>query len=298
MSDPIRVVVTGASGHLGSHLVPKLRAAGLAVTGTDVVAPSAPPVGWDFEVADLTDLDRLKEILRGAEAIVHCASIHPWKQYPDEQYLDSNIKGTWQLYQAAAESGIDKIVLTSSIAAIGYQNIPLDCWPVREEREFPISDIYSFTKHTQEHIAKGYAHGKGVRTLALRPPAFFPLPVLETGIGLTANFAVVADIASAHVAALEVLLGRREPPAPLQPFEAFTVTNELPYTQSDMSLLDAGLNARLVEKYWPEGYRWLAARGFEGRRVLAVFDLSKAKRVLGWGPSYNFEQWFAENRGD
>jgi len=124
------------------------------------------------------------------------------------------------------------------------------------------------------------------------------LPELETGIGLTANFAVVGDIISAHVAALKTLLGLREPPDPLQPFEAFTVTNELPYTREDASLVGAGKNARLVEKYWPEAYHWLVARGFEGRNVLATFDLSKARRVLGWAPSYNFEQWFAEHRSD
>jgi nucleoside-diphosphate-sugar epimerase len=297
MSKPIRVVVTGASGHLGSHLVPELVKEGFDVTGTDIVEPAVPAGAWRFERVDLTDSGRLAEVLRGADAVIHCASIHPWKKYADEQYLDNNIKGTWQLYQAAVALGIGKVVLTSSIAAIGYQNVPPEAWPVREDAQFPISDLYSVTKHAQEDIARCFAHTGRVQTLALRPPAFFPLPPLRTGIGLTANFALVEDIAAAHVAALKAITGLHVPPEPLRPFEAFTVTNELPYQPEDASLLGPGKkNGRLIQKYWPEAHAWLSEQGCPETTLLALFDLSKAKRLLNWRPTRNFEQWYVENR--
>jgi nucleoside-diphosphate-sugar epimerase len=151
------------------------------------------------------------------------------------------------------------------------------------------------TKHTQEDIARLFAHKGQIRTIALRPPAFFPRPELQTGFNLTGNFALVEDVASAHLAAAKVLGGLHDPGEPLHPFEAIHVTNRLPYTRADAPLLESGRNVRrLVEKYWPKAYKWLVAHGYQGASLMAVYDLSKAQRLLGWAPAYNFERWFAE----
>jgi len=294
-----RVLVTGAAGHLGSHLAPALSAAGFEVTGLDIVEPASPPVSWRFIRADLTDAAATRSAISGAELIVHCASIHPWKSHGDDQYLDSNIKGTWRLYTEAAGLGIARIVLTSSIAAAGYHRIPPDAWPVGEERVFPLGDLYSLTKNAQEAIARMFADSGQVRTIALRPPAFMPVSRLETGFLLTGAFAVVGDIVSAHVAAVRVLSGSQRPERPVGAFEAVNVTNKLPYTRADAHLLEADGNAnRLAEKHWPRGHAWLVRHGYRGVWVPAAYDLAKAQQLLGWQPAYNFEQWFAEQTGD
>ena len=294
MSESPRIAVTGAAGHLGSHLIPQLLEEGFDVTGLDIVRP--PSTDADaFVQADLTVPESFREIIRNAELIVHCASIHPWKSYRDGQYIDANIKGTWNLYATAAELGIGRIILTSSIAAAGYQNVPLDAWPICEEEQFPLGDLYSFTKHAQEDIARMFAQKGQIRTIALRPPAFFPLENLPTGFSLTGNFARVDDIVSAHVAAARVMAKRQPGDTDLQPFEAIHVTNRLPYTSEDAALLEPGRNVRrLVEKHWPEAYEWLVTQGYQGGGICALYDLSKARRILGWEPRYNFEQWFAE----
>ncbi|MHC4985101.1 MAG: NAD-dependent epimerase/dehydratase family protein [Planctomycetota bacterium] len=175
------VLVTGAAGHLGSHLVPMLLADGFDVRGLDMAPPAAPlPDECAFTQADLSDRDALAKALAGVDVIVHTASLHPWKPYTDDQYVDANVKGTWTLYALAAELGIGRIALTSSIAAIGYGNIPMDTWPISEDCLFPLSDIYSYTKYTQETIARLRADAGEVRTFALRPPAFMPRSELDT----------------------------------------------------------------------------------------------------------------------
>lgn len=293
----MHVLVTGAAGHLGFHLVPELLSAGFEVTGFDVAEPPGPvPEGCRFLCADLTDVPTLTRAVGEVTLIVHCASLHPWKTYTDEQYLDANIEGTWNLYAAAVASGVDRIVLTSSIAATGYQNVPTDAWPIREDAQFPLGDLYSFTKHAQEDIARSFAHREQVRTIALRPPAFFPRPDLETGFLLTGNFALVDDMVSAHVAAVRVMSGLQEPGGPLCSFEAIHVTNKLPYTPQDAELLEPGRGVRrLVQKYWPEAYEWLVGHGYQGASLAALYDLSRAQRILGWQPVHNFEQWFAQH---
>ena len=294
MAEIGKVVVTGAAGHLGSHLVPKLVADGFDVTGVDRVEPST-ATGYRFVRADLADRPALEAALTGAHLIVHCAAIHPWKAYPDEQYFDANIKGTWQLYKAAVAQGIDRIVLTSSIAAVGYANITPAHWPLDETFQTITTDLYCLTKQTQEAIARQFAHLGLVRTLALRPPAFMPKPPLETGFNLLSNFALVEDIANAHLAAVRVLAERQPAPASLQAFEAFFTGNALPYTRADDVLLEANgqVGLRLVRKYWPDAADWLQERGFTSRGLPAVYDLSKSKQLLNWAPSCNFEQWFA-----
>jgi len=287
------VLVTGAAGHLGSHLVPVLVRDGFQLRGLDIVSPVAPlPDECAFTRADLSDRDSLREALRGVDVVVHTASLHPWKTYTDDQYLDANVKGTWSLYALAAEMGISSIVLTSSIAAVGYGSIPMDQWPVGEDVLFPLTDLYSYTKHTQETIARMYADTGKVCTFALRPPAFMPRSELDTCLSMTGPFCVVDDIASAHVAAVRIMCGRQEPSGQVGSFEAFNTVNRLPYTAA-MCCEAGGDPKRLVQLCWPDEYDWLVEKGFAGQGINASYDISKARRVLGWEPAFNFEEAYA-----
>ena len=293
MTHSNRVLVTGASGNLGSHLMPALIEQGFSVTGLDLASPTGDS---DIIKADLAHPDEYCNALDGVDVIVHCASIHPWKSYTDEQYIDCNIKASWCLYEAAAERGVSKIVLTSSIAANGYGAIPPSAWSVTEDEQFPILDLYSLTKHTQEEIAKRFAVLDKVATLALRPPAFMPKDPVDTAFSLTGSYALVEDMVSAHVAAVEVMVGLRTPTMPVNSFEAVFTTNALPYKPEDAALVDKDGSMRaLVKKYWPEAYDWLEERDYKQGWLAAVYDLSKAERILGWRPRWNFAEWFAEH---
>ncbi|MCX5660455.1 MAG: NAD(P)-dependent oxidoreductase [Planctomycetota bacterium] len=303
------VLVTGAAGYLGSHLIPLLQREGFRVTGIDMVppAPPVPPVppasplaDVAYRQVDLSDAAAVKQAFAAApvDAVVHVASVHPWKPYTDDQYLDANVKGGWHLYAAAAEAGVKSIVLTSSIAAQGYGFAPAQ-WPVGEDATGRIADIYGFTKHAQEDIARMFAAARGVRTIALRPPAFMPCPTaFEMGSRLVGSYGVVADVAAAHVAAVNVVTGKRIPGAPPQSFEAVCVAGRLPYTAADGDLVENGTaGKKLLEKHWPHASAKMIAKGFAGYWLAAVYDLSKAKRLLGWEPRFGFDEWWAENEG-
>jgi nucleoside-diphosphate-sugar epimerase len=235
-------------------------------------------------------------LLQGIDLIVHCASIHPWKKYTDQQYVDANIKGTWVLYATAAEVGIKKVLLTSSIAANAMGGVPMADWPIDEAVHYTPRDIYSFTKFCQEENARSLAVRQQVRTFALRPPAFMPADELQSVFRRTGCFTLVDDIASAHVAAVRVMADEARL-AKLGWFEAFYITNDLPYTRADVALLNGAPNPRpLVQKYWPEAYEWLVAHGYEGAWLPAIYDNSKAKRLLGWQPVHNFPEAYRAYR--
>jgi nucleoside-diphosphate-sugar epimerase len=296
-TDVERVVVTGAAGYLGSHLMSALAAEGFEVTGVDLAQPtSALPEGARFVHADLSNDAAVPGAIEGADLIVHCASVHPWKGYDDNVYLDSNVKGTWHLYSAAAVA-MGRVVMTSSVAAAGYGFNPVT-WPVNEERQGQLYDLYSVTKHTQEVIARSFAGRGKVRTIALRPPAFFPVTDEHLGFWLTGSYMVVKDVVAAHVAAVRVMAGRQKPARPLAPFEAVFITNRLPYTARDAALCEHGdrVNARVVERHWPEAAAKLVADGYKGAWLPAVYDLSKAQELLSWEPTYGFDEWWADQR--
>jgi nucleoside-diphosphate-sugar epimerase len=290
MRAKIKVAVTGAVGHLGSRCVSLLASEGYDVVATDVLEANPPEA--KYIKADLTDSSSIRDAIRGAQIVVHCASIHPWREYTDSQYIDTNIKGTWNLYREAAELGIKRVVLTSSISAIGYPEHPADLCPITEERLFPLNDLYSLTKNVQETIAKTYAATGDITTIALRPPPFMPKPWLDTGFLLTGVFAIVDDIASAHVAAANWMVDREERPN----FEAFFVVNELPYTRDDVVSLGQDANVEpLVKKHWPSQYEGLIGNGYRGTRLVGLYDISKARERFGWSPKFNFLEWFEEN---
>jgi len=289
-SNATTVLVTGAAGHLGSHLIPALVAEGFNVRGLDMALPASPlPDECAFTKADLSDRDALWKALEGVEAIAHTASLHPWKTYTDDQYLDANVKGTWTLYALAAELGVSRIVLTSSIAAIGYGQTPMGAWPIPEDALFPLSDIYSYTKYTQETIARLRADAGEVLTFALRPPAFMPKSELDTCLSMIGSFCVVDDIVSAHVAAVRVLCGLQEPGEPVGWFEAFNTVNRLPYT-AEMCRECNGEPKRLAQRCWPDACDWLVENGYSGEWIGPAYDISKANRILGWEPAFNFEE--------
>jgi dihydroflavonol-4-reductase len=135
------VLLTGASGFIAKHVVRSLVDAGYTVRGTvrrlergdevrDAVRPNlADDSGLaerlTFVVADLEDDSGWAEAMDGVDAVVHCASPFPIAQPKDESVLiRPAVEGTLRVLRAAHEAGVDKVVLTSSVAAIVHGDLP------------------------------------------------------------------------------------------------------------------------------------------------------------------------------
>lgn len=121
----MRCFVTGATGFLGSHVARQLLARGaelrLLVRSTsrtdnidDLVAERV--------VGDLRDAESLKKGMSGCESIFHVAADYRlWARNGQELY-DSNVEGTRNVLQAARESGVRRVIYTSSVATMGFGN--------------------------------------------------------------------------------------------------------------------------------------------------------------------------------
>src|SRR4029077_20989263 len=112
-----QVVVTGGSGKAGRAVVRDLVDHGYEVVNVDLT-PSPEPVA-PFLRADLTDLGETIEALRGADAVVHLAAIPAPRIRTVERTFEINIRSTYNVFSAAAQLGLRRVVWASSETVLG-----------------------------------------------------------------------------------------------------------------------------------------------------------------------------------
>lgn len=120
MPAPRTVLLTGAAGSLGTLMRGLLPAYGYDLRLLDLTPIEGEP---DAVTADLGDKAALREAVRGVDAVIHLAGISLEASF--DKILHSNIEGTYNLYEAAREEGVKRIVFASSNHAIGYTPRPL-----------------------------------------------------------------------------------------------------------------------------------------------------------------------------
>ena len=117
-----KTVVTGGSGFIGSHLV---RA--LAKRGDELVllmrrsssSEYLDGVEFDRATGDITDRRAVRRALEGAERLFHVAGSTSLREQDRESVFETNVRGTRVVLEEALEAGVERVVLTSSVAAIG-----------------------------------------------------------------------------------------------------------------------------------------------------------------------------------
>jgi len=174
------VLVTGAAGFIGSHLVDALLAAGWRVTGVDSFDPFYAPGIKERNVAphlrhphyalartDIRDAAALDALATRYDAIVHLAAragVRPSIADP-LAYQQVNVAGTQNILELARRSGTSHVVFASSSSVYGVN--PNTPWSERDYVLQPISP-YASTKVSGELLGHVYSHLYGIRFIALR----------------------------------------------------------------------------------------------------------------------------------
>ncbi len=178
----MRVLLTGGSGSVGKAVVDRLARKGYSVL---VIGRRADMQfeGAEYQSCDINDYAALRQVIRGCEAVIHLAAIpNPAKGTP-EQIFDINCTGTFNVFQAAAEEGITRIIQASSINAtgqyFGVKPAPLHYLPIDEDHPVFGTDAYSFSKHVIEEIGEFFWERAGISSLAYRLPYIAPVGYAE-----------------------------------------------------------------------------------------------------------------------
>ena len=156
----MKVLLTGGTGDLGQTLVSVLLRRGDTPVILDVRAPPNSRTGAVFIEGSVLDRSKLTEKFRGCDCIVHIAAWHGIHETRGEKnsydFFDLNVRGTFEVFEAAASLGIDKIVFISTTSV--YR---------RDTR-------YGSSKILAELIAEDYRKYRNMNVITLRPRGFIP----------------------------------------------------------------------------------------------------------------------------
>ncbi|HEY9076196.1 MAG TPA: NAD(P)-dependent oxidoreductase [Anaerolineaceae bacterium] len=173
----MNILITGGTGAVGKAVVERLAAKGFTVKvigrSSDVDIPGA-----QYTPCDITDYPNLRAAVRGIDAVIHLAAVPNPSAVSSEQVFLANAQGTFNVYKACEEEGIQRVVQASSINALGVfygkKPAPIHYLPVDEEHPCLSSDVYSFSKHVIEDIGDYYWRRSGISGVALRLPWVAP----------------------------------------------------------------------------------------------------------------------------
>lgn len=297
----MNILVTGSSGWLGQHLVPRLRGDGHKVIGLD------PESGATTDVmGSVVDRALVRSIIRGqgVTAIVHAAARHKphIATHDNSEFVAVNVQGTLNLLEEAVEAGtVDRFVFTSTTSLMISQKIRDGkaggareaAWIDETLAPLQPRNIYGVTKLAAEDLCRLFHQLHRLPILILRTSRFFPEEddmahaIKQSGENTKANEFLfrrlsVEDAAEAHVVALAK--------APQIGFDTFIVSAMTPFSPADCRELIADAPS-VVARYFPDYRARYEKRGWTMfDSIDRVYDSLKAQRVLGFACRTGFRQ--------
>lgn len=176
-----RILITGASGRIGTSLRSLLARDGRTLVLTDIVEPAEPAVaGEEFTRAEITDISALTTLAAGADLVVHLGG-HPieaeW-----ERILDTNINGTRTVFEAAYRAGVQRVLFASSVHAVGFASVA-DASRAEVLHARP-DTYYGVSKAAGEAIGSLYADRFGMTVVSARIVQFNDEPTEARSLGM------------------------------------------------------------------------------------------------------------------
>ena len=227
-----RILVTGADGFIGSHLTEALVRAGCQVRAFVLynsfnswgwLDDVAPDVRGKFEVfaGDVRDPNGVRTAMRDCDAVLHLAALIaiPYSYHSPDTYVDTNVKGTLNIVQAARDLGVERVVHTSTSEVYGTARFV----PMTEEHPLQGQSPYAASKIGADQIAMSFQRSFDTPVVTLRPfntygprqsaRAVIPTVITQIAAGArqirlgavhpTRDFNYVSDTARGFIAALE-----------------------------------------------------------------------------------------------
>jgi len=297
-----KILITGAEGFIGSHLTEALVRKGYDVKAF-VLYNSFNSWGWldqctedvkdKFEVfaGDIRDPHGVRAAMTGCDAVLHLAALIaiPYSYHSPDTYVDTNIKGTLNVVQAARELGISKVVHTSTSEVYGTARFV----PITEEHPLQGQSPYSASKIGADQIAQSFYLSFRTPVVTLRPfntygprqsaRAVIPTIITQIANGQrqiklgavhpTRDFNYVADTVNGFIKALETDAGIGE---------VINLGSNYEISIGDTAKAIAEVMDTDIEILTDD--QRLRPEKSEVERLWA--DNIKAKELLGWQPAY------------
>lgn len=297
-----RVLVTGADGFIGSHLVERLVSQGRSVRAM-VWYNARGSWGWldsasesvrssiEVVAGDIRDPAQAREVVRGCESVLHLAALIgiPYSYQAPESYFETNVCGTLNLLEAARHERVRRFVHTSTSEVYGTARSV----PITEEHPLRAQSPYAASKTAADQLALSYFYSFELPVLVLRPfntygprqsaRAVIPTiicqllrsqaPLQLGSLTPTRDFTYVLDTVAGFIAAADA------PESCLGEVIQLGTRHEI--SIGDLASLLAELTGRelLIEADRDR------ARPLDSEVMRLISDYAKAERLLGWRPA-------------
>lgn len=305
-----KILVTGSEGFIGSHLTEELVKRGYDVRAF-VLYNSFNSNGWldtlpkdivdhvEIFQGDIRDPHGVKKAVQGTDAIFHLAALIaiPFSYHSPDAYVDTNVKGTLNVLQAARENGNERILVTSTSEVYGTaQYVPID-----EKHPYQGQSPYSATKIGADRLAESFYRSFELPVTIVRPfntfgprqsaRAVIPTIIMQLLAGReeiklgslspTRDFNYVKDTVNGFISMYESekTIGQEINIATQQEISVGTLAEEL--------IRQINPKARIV----CEEQRLRPVKS-EVNRLLGSNE--KIRRLTDWEPKYTFEQGLEE----
>ncbi len=314
------VVVTGAGGFIGSHLVDEL-----LIRGADVTAfvhynsrndwgmlegrYEKETTSLKVVAGDITDSDCVKKMITGNEIIFHLAALIgiPYSYIAPESYIATNIRGTLNVMQASLDAGVDRVVHTSTSEVYGTAQYT----PIDEKHPLQGQSPYSASKIGADKIAESFFCSFDLPVSTLRP--------FNTYGPRQSTRAVIPTIITQSIKSNTVRLGSLTPVRDLT-FVKDTVNAFIKNAESNKAIgkvINAGsgqgitigkLAEYIIGKTNPNARIYCEnnrVRPEKSEVLTLLCDNSLARELMGWQPGYKLEdglditiQWIRDHITD
>lgn len=297
-----KILVTGADGFIGSHLTEELVRRGAAVRAFVLynsfnswgwLDHSPPEIKQNLEIfaGDVRDPHGVREAMAGCDIVFHLAALIsiPYSYHSPNTYIDTNVKGTLNIVQAARALGVTKIIHTSTSEVYGSARFV----PMTEEHPLRGQSPYAASKIGADQIAMSFYHSFDTPVSIIRP--FNTYGPRQSARGVIPT--IITQIASG---ARSVKLGSLHPTRDFN-YVKDTVYGFMAVADSDQTVgevinigsnyeISIGEAARIIAEIMEvnlqiesEAQR-IRPEASEVERLWA--DNSKAKKLTGWTPAY------------
>lgn len=303
------VLVTGAGGFIGSHLVERLVRAGARVTALvhynsrgdwGLLEHLPREVLGEVRVlqGDIRDAKSAVGAVDGQEVVFHLAALIgiPYSYVAPDAYVATNIQGTLHILEASRQAGVRRLVHTSTSEVYGTaQYVPMD-----ENHPLQGQSPYSATKIAADKLVESYVRSFRLPAITLRPfntygprqsaRAVIPTIVsqalvrdrVEVGsLGPARDFTYVEDTVEAFVRMAEV---------PLDPGQVVNAGSGKGISVGDLAqriVSIVGRNVRVVEDP-------ARVRPEDSEVGTLIADATRAKQLLGWEPTISLDKGLAQ----
>ncbi len=307
--DGKKILVTGADGFIGSHLVEELVRRGHDVRAF-VLYNSFNSWGWldtlpremreklDVFAGDVRDPHGVAQAMKGCDVVFHLAALIaiPYSYHSPDTYVDTNVKGTLNIVQAARTLGVERVVHTSTSEVYGTAQFV----PITEEHPLKGQSPYSASKIGSDQMAMSFF-------LSFETPVSIIRPFNTYGPRQSARAVIPTIITQLAAGKQTIRLGAASPTRDFN-YVADTVRGFIAVAEADAAIgevinigsnyeISVGDTARLiaeqmgVELSIETDEARIRPEKSEVERLWASNE--KAKRLTGWEPQYAGRDGFA-----